>query len=103
MIDIAQFFPPLEGSNFDLLVGLIAGPMFALCFTNYRIWMWWQVSVQMYNDIYHVMTNGMADKLRPGRNHVLHIMWIGNLVLGLLQIYWWTIILEEAKKVVFGE
>jgi hypothetical protein len=99
-VDLAKFFPPLPGTKYDFLVGAICGPLFAVTFTYYRIISWWTVSFQMFRDIFHVMRNGMADKLRPGRNHVLYVMMALNVLLGALQLYWFSIILEEAAKVV---
>jgi hypothetical protein len=98
LIDIARFFPPLPNTTFAWMVGAIAGPLFAVSFTFYRIILWWQVSYLMWTDIQYVLTTGISNKLRPGRNHVLYVMLAGNITLGLLQIYWWTMILEEAKK-----
>ena len=45
------------------------------------------------------MRNGLADKVRPGRNHVLYVMMVMNLLLTGLQLYWFQIILSEAAKV----
>ena len=53
----------------------------------------------MFSDIIAVLRNGTAQKMRPGRNHVLYVMMTLNLLLGLLQLYWFQIILVEAGKV----
>jgi hypothetical protein len=98
-IDIAGFFPPEPGTAFEQFVGGVCGPAFALTFTIYRVILWWIVSYQMFQDIFTVLKNGMASKLRPGRNHVLYVMMISNLFLGLLQLYWFQIILAEAAIV----
>jgi hypothetical protein len=102
-VDVAKFFPPLPNHTwFNFIIGVIAEPLFAVTFIFYRIIMWWQVSYQMWMDIRHVLNNGMAEKLRPGRNHVLYVMLVSNALLGCLQLYWCTIILEEAQKVLLG-
>ena len=98
-VDIAKFFPPIPGSTYDTFIGAFCGPLFAVSFIYYRVILWWPIGLQMLRDIRHVQANGMADKLRPGRNHVLYTMIAVNIVLGLLQLYWLTIILEEAIKV----
>lgn len=98
-IDVAGFFPPVPGSTFDQFVNGFCGPAFAVTFTIYRVILWWIVGYQMFQDIFVVLRNGMAHKLRPGRNHVLYVMMILNLLLGLLQLYWFQIILAEAAKV----
>jgi hypothetical protein len=99
-IDLAKFFPPIDGSSFDFFVGAICGPLFAVAFTYYRVLAWWKVGYQMVSDILYVRNNGMAAKLRPGRNHVLYVMMALNFLLGFLQLYWFTLILEEAAKFV---
>lgn len=77
----------------------ICGPLFALSFSYYRVILWWKVSTQMFLDIFEVLKDGTAQKLRPGRNHVLYIMMTLNLLLGCLQLYWFSIILGEAGKI----
>ena len=93
---MAKFFPPLPDTPYDFVVNGICGPLFAATFIYYRVILWWYVGYQMFTDIIHVMKNGTANKLRPGRNHVLYVMMTLNVCLGLLQLYWFTIILEEA-------
>lgn len=55
----------------------------------------------MFYDIFHVRNNGMARRLRPGRDHVLVVMMALNVLLGALQLYWASIILGEAA-IFFG-
>jgi hypothetical protein len=98
-VDLAKFFPPIPGTNFDVFIGVVCGPLFAATFTYYRVFLWWKVSYQMAHDIRHVLKNGMAEKLRPGRNHVLYVMMTLNLLLGMLQLYWFSLILQEVAKV----
>ncbi|KAG7352822.1 TLC domain containing protein [Nitzschia inconspicua] len=97
-IDLAKFFPPEPGSNYDFLAQAICGPLFAITFTYYRVILWWTVGYQMFQDIFHVLRSGNADRMRPGRNHVLYVMMLLNLLLGALQLYWFTIILGEAME-----
>jgi len=55
----------------------------------------------MFSDIFTVLQNGTAKTLRPGRNHVLYVMMALNIFLGVLQLYWFQIILAEAA-IFFG-
>ena len=98
-IDLAKFFPPLPDTNYDFLVNAISGPLFAIAFTYYRVFLWWPAGYQMFQDIFHVIKNGEANKQRPGRNHVLYVMMLLNCLLGLLQLFWFRTILIEAMKV----
>jgi TLC domain len=95
---MAKFFPPVPGSSYDFWVQAVCGPLFAITFTYYRVILWWSVGHQMFRDIFHVLQNGAAEKMRPGRNHVLYVMMILNLLLGALQLYWFSIILREAVE-----
>jgi hypothetical protein len=100
-LDVAKFFPPVPGTAYDIFMGTVCGPLFAVTFFYYRVYLWWKVGFLMYSDISHVRKNGMADRLRPGRNHVLYVMMALNLALGCLQLFWFGIVLQEAAKV-FG-
>lgn len=98
-LDLAKFFPPQPDTPFEHFVNGLCGPAFAVTFTFYRVIQWWIVGYQMFSDIFAVVKDGSANKLRPGRNHVLYVMMALNLLLGLLQLYWFQIILGEAVKV----
>ncbi len=98
-IDLARFFPPETGTSYDTFVNGICNPLFAVSFTVYRVILWWSVGYQMFSDIVAVLSNGSAKKMRPARNHVLYVMMTLNILLGLLQLYWFQIILAEVGKV----
>ncbi len=102
-VDLAQYFPPVPGTLFDSWVGIVCGPMFALTFFIYRIVLWWKVSYQLWSDAIYVIQSGIAEKLRPGKSFVLYIFLGLNFILTFLQIYWFTLILEEVKKVLLGK
>lgn len=98
-VDLAQYFPPQPGTAFDTVIGILCGPLFALSFILYRVIYWWPISLQLFRDIYHVFyTTGSVYKLRPGKEWVLYIFMGCNIPLGLLQLYWMTIILQKAKE-----
>ena len=54
-------------------------------------------------DALHALQSGMAEKLRPGKSFVLYIFLTINILLGVLQLYWFWYILGEAAKVLAGE
>lgn len=101
-MDLARYFPP-EPETIYASVVAVSGPLFALSFAFYRVVLWWQVSLLLWKDCYHVVSKGVSDKLRPGKNFVLYIFLLLNLPLGVLQLYWFTIILEEVRKLLAGE
>jgi hypothetical protein len=98
-VDLSKYFPPIPGTLYDHFVGIVCGPMFVAGFTFYRVILWWPVSYRLFTDVYSVVTSGQAQKLRPGCSWVLYVFLGLNLPLGLLQLYWFTIILGEVCKV----
>jgi hypothetical protein len=102
-IDLAKYFPPASGSSFDTFVGGICGPLFVITFFYYRVWMWWKVSFQLWKDALNAIHSGMAEKMRPEKSFVLYIFLTINILLGLLQLYWFRFILGETAKVLAGE
>lgn len=97
-LDLAKFFPPTKDTFFDVLIG-IAGPCFLISFALVRVILWWKVSYLLWKDCYHVVIKGIAEQLRPGKSKVLYVFLGLNIPLSLLQLYWFTIIIEEAMKV----
>ena len=100
-LDIAKYFALTPGSLLQLFFQYASGPLFMLSFIYYRILLWWPCSLQLLNDVREVTSTGKAAEARgPGRTWILYL-WLGlNFPLGLLQIYWLTLILTEAKNVV---
>ena len=99
-VDLARYFPPIPGTWFDQLVMKIAAPGFVVCFLVYRVLYWWPVSWKLFQDVYAVtVKSDMAEKFRPGHSWVLYLYLALNLPLGLLQVYWLGIILQEVQTV----
>ena len=101
-VDLSKYYPPLDGSWFDVWVNGICGPSFAVTFFYYRVILWWPESIRLFRDVSEVVRTGQVQKLRPGKAWVLYLFLVLNLPLGLLQLYWSTIIIAEAKKVLLG-
>ena len=102
-IHLAKYFPPTPGSPFDLFIGMVCGPLFVVCFFYYRVVLWWQVSYVLWSDAAYVIRSGVAEKLRPGRSFVLYIFLTANLLLGVLQLYWFGLVMVEVMKVFEGQ
>jgi TLC domain len=102
-VDLAKYFPPQSpGSSYDLFIQYVANPGFALTFILYRFLYWWPISYQLFTDVYAVsVQSNQAQRLRPGKVWVLYVFLFINLPLGLLQLYWMTIIAAEVQKVLF--
>jgi len=102
-VDLARYFPPIPGTIYDRLIHLLAGPGFVITFVVYRFYYWWPISYQLFQDVYTVtVKTDLAQKLRPGHSWVLYVFLCLNLPLGLLQVYWLTLILGEVQKLLSG-
>jgi hypothetical protein len=101
-IDLSKYFPPVAGSWLDVWINGVCGPSFAVTFFYYRVLLWWPESIRLFQDVSNVVKTGQAQSLRPGNSWVLYLFLVLNLPLGLLQLYWSTIIVAEAKKVLLG-
>ena len=49
-----------------------------------------------------VMSEGLTEKLRPGKSYVVYSLLAVSLPMGLLQLYWFQIIVTEVVKVLIG-
>lgn len=103
-IDLFKYYPLLNNDNFilyDIFLNHIAGPSFVLLFIYYRVIKWWPMSYQLYNDIYNVTITkpNIFKSYRPKCSIlILYIFLILNIPLGILQLYWLTIIINEVRK-----
>jgi TLC domain len=95
-LDLGKFFPP--GGPLEMFILFVCGPAFVVSFIYYRVVRWWPVSYQLYSDVRYVLKSGQASQLRgPRATWVLLLFLACNLPLGLLQLYWTTIIAEEVR------
>lgn len=101
-MDLANYYTPVPGSVLATFIEAVAGPAFVVTFTWYRVLQWWPVSIQLFRDAHHVMQSGKLEQLRPKQSWVLWVFLCSNLPLGLLQLYWLTIILGEVQKTLFA-
>jgi len=98
--DMSTYFPATEGTFYGSFV-FGCGVCFAITFIYFRVIRWWPVSLQLFRDIMAVQS--VVSKRRPGLEWVLWMYLACNLPLGLLQLYWLTIVLEGIQKAVMGE
>lgn len=99
-LDMSKYFQPQPGTLYEAYISRCAAPLFVLTFVYYRVVMWWRVSKQLLDDVRSVTASGSAQALRPGRTWILY-MWVTlSIPMGLLQLYWLTLIAAEAKNAV---
>jgi TLC domain len=104
-LDLSKYFQPSQEelsqpTMLTMYTSHFAGPLFVVSFVYFRVLLWWPISKQMFDDIRNVIRSGRADQLRPGRKYILY-MWIAlNLPMGILQLYFLSLIFKEARAVV---
>lgn len=99
-MDLLKYFELQPGTLFDAILGRCSGPLFVVSFIYYRVILWWPVSKQLFDDVRAVTASGQAENLRPGRTWILYMWVIFNFPMGLLQLYWVTLIVEGARAVI---
>lgn len=95
LISMGKYFP----SYFEF-VKPVAEPLFAVLFVYYRIYVWNKISWLLWKDSIVVLGDGkkLANDYRPGKSFVLYVILSLDVVLGLLQLFWFTFILAEVMK-----
>jgi len=99
-LDINKYFELQPGTLLQQFLQHITGPLFVVTFIYYRVILWWPCSMQLLKDVREVTSTGKAAEVRPGRTWILYMWLTLNFPLGLLQLYWLTLIVEEAHAVV---
>jgi len=104
-MDLAKFFPPTDNdeSGFAAFIDGLVAPLFAVTFLFFRGILWWRITYLKYKDCRAILQSGQAEKLRPGKTWVLYVLMGFNIPMGLLQVYWCSLILAEVKKLLEGE
>ena len=108
-MDVASsYFELRPGSLAQLFFQHVTGPLFAGTFIYYRVILWWPTSWQLAQDVVEVVSTtrtagddtSKSDQVRPGRNWILYLWVVLNFPMGLLQLYWMSLILDEVRVVV---
>lgn len=100
-VDLSRYFPPERNSWYDTVIQKLLAPLFVVSFVVYRVILWWPISLQLFRDCGRVWKK-TQDLQPPGKRWVL-VLFLGcNLPLGILQLYWLSIILEEVTKVLIS-
>lgn len=90
LVDFDFYFPAEDrGSLWGIIITVCQGS-FALSFLYYRIIGWWQVSFQMWSDVFYVAKKGRIEEYRPGKGWFLYGFLVMDFLLGSLQVYWFA-------------
>ena len=57
-------------------------------FLWFRVINWWIVSYRLWADVLYVRRNKLAEQYRPGKAWFIYVFLVADVVLGLLQLYW---------------
>lgn len=97
VMSMSKYFPPAPGS-LQQIANDIAGPAFAVTFTYYRVYLWLKVTRQLWSDGTYVLSKGISDQYRPGKNWCLYLILAICTVLSCMQLFWFTLIISEVLK-----
>jgi hypothetical protein len=91
--DLKEFIPVKEGSPLDTFV-FACGALFTSTFFYFRIIGWIRHSFPLWRDVLHVTKTGSATKYRPGKERFLYFFLTLDVLLGVLQLYWFGEIVQ---------
>jgi hypothetical protein len=100
IISLGKYYPTYFGTFVP-----IAQPLFAITFSYYRVYLWQKVSVGLWSDAIAVLKKkdknnvSIAEQFRPGKTLCLYVYLFIDVLLGFLQLFWFTTILFEVMKV----
>jgi hypothetical protein len=87
LCDFNVYFPAQRGSLWGAIITLCQ-VSFTFTFLYYRVIGWWSVSFRLWSDVFVVAKKGAIERYRPGKAWFLYGFLVMDLLLGLLQIYW---------------
>mmetsp|Transcript_18032 Transcript_18032/g.39288 ORF Transcript_18032/g.39288 Transcript_18032/m.39288 type:complete len:289 (-) Transcript_18032:209-1075(-) len=101
--DLEVYFPAhmQEGSFYGMFI-LANQVIFATAFFAYRVFGWLAVSKTLWTDAKQVLSNGMAENLRPGKNYVLYLFLAVDVTLGSLQLLWSYHLILKVQEILAG-
>jgi hypothetical protein len=103
LLDMSKYFAPAPNTLAHLVVETVTGPLFVVAFIYYRVVLWWRVTFQFSQDVQHVVSTGTAERLRPGQTWTLYLLLILTVPMGVLQLYWLTLIGKEVQATLTKE
>ena len=90
LINFDVYFPMEDRGSLWGTVITACQVIFPLSFLYYRVIGWWQVSFQLWSDVFHVAKKGRIEEYRPGKGWFLYGFLVMDFLLGLLQVYWFA-------------
>jgi TLC domain len=104
-LDLTRFFPPAGGTMMDQFTGNFAAPIFAVLFIYFRVVRWWPSSWRLYQDMQQYKSivgkkdNSVYNATTTRPVHLsLALLLALTVPMGILQIYWLGLILQEGMK-----
>ena len=103
IMSLAKYYPQVFGAFVPA-----ARPLFAISFVYYRVYMWGKIGYCLWSDGFAILKKdkssdsgkSIAEYYRPGKTYALYIILIANLLLGFLQLFWFSKIVVEVLKMI---
>uniref|UniRef100_A0A7S4AQ81 TLC domain-containing protein n=1 Tax=Pseudo-nitzschia australis TaxID=44445 RepID=A0A7S4AQ81_9STRA len=90
LCDFDVYFPAEDRGSLWGMTILFCQVSFTLSFFYYRVIGWWQVSFQLWSDVFAVAKKGCIEEYRPGKGWFLYGFLAMDFLLGALQVYWFA-------------
>lgn len=88
LCDFDVYFPAEDrGSTWGMII-TFCQVAFTFTFLYYRVIAWWQVSYQLWSDVFYIVKKGVVEDYRPGKVWFLYSFLVADVLLGSLQVYW---------------
>ncbi len=97
IMSLFKYFPTEAGTP-QATIEAISGPLFAIFFSYYRVYMWIKVTRQLWSDGINVLSSGASNKYRPGKNFALYLILGISALLTMLQLFWFSLIAAEMLR-----
>ena len=91
------------GLPFALEVAVLSSKgLFTLTFTYYRVITWMKWSKSLWQDSLSTLQSRSIEKLRPGKTSFVYVFLGLNVVLGVLQVYWFGLIVHKVIEMILS-
>jgi hypothetical protein len=63
-----------------------------------RVYLWLKMTRQLWSDGRHVLSKGISNQYRPGKDWCLYLVLAICTLLSCMQLFWFSLIVTEALK-----
>jgi len=90
LCDFDVYFPAADRGSLWGIIITVCQVSFTFSFLYYRVIGWWQVSFQLWSDVFYVAKKGRIEEYRPRKGWFLYGFLAMDFLLGSFQVYWFA-------------